>query len=87
VTTGIPFEYSPIPPLRIHGGYMERVLDMNTHICQRTVEAAKPPASGYIILFDDRIEGFGLRVTAAGTKSFVLNYRLPAASLDVILRR
>jgi integrase len=46
------------------------------HIDQTRVKAAKPPASGYIILFDDKIEGFGLRVTAAGTKSFVLNYRV-----------
>lgn len=49
---------------------------MNTHITQRSVEAAKPPASGYVILFDDKLDGFGIRVTAAGTKSFVLNYRL-----------
>jgi integrase len=40
------------------------------------VEAAEPPASGYVILFDDKLDGFGLRVTAAGTKSFVLNYRV-----------
>jgi hypothetical protein len=49
---------------------------MNTHITQRSVEAAEPPASGYVILFDDKLDGFGLRVTAAGTKSFVLNYRV-----------
>jgi integrase len=49
---------------------------MNTHITQRSVEAAKPPASGYRILFDDKIAGFGVRVTAAGAKSFVLNYRV-----------
>jgi len=49
---------------------------MNTHIIQRSVEAAKPPASGYVILFDDKIAGFGIRVTAAGAKLFVLNYRV-----------
>jgi integrase len=49
---------------------------MNIHISQKTVEAAKPPASGYIILFDDKTDGFGIRVTAAGAKSFVLNYRV-----------
>jgi len=49
---------------------------VNTHISETTVKAAKPPAGGYIILFDDKIEGFGVRVTAAGTKSFVLNYRV-----------
>ncbi len=50
--------------------------DMNTHITQRSVQAATPPASGYIILFDDKIAGFGCRVTAAGAKSFILNYRV-----------
>jgi integrase len=49
---------------------------MNTHLTQRSVQAAKPPASGYIILFDDKIAGFGVRVTAAGAKSFILNYRV-----------
>jgi integrase len=49
---------------------------VNTHISETTVKAAKPPASGYIILFDDKLDGFGIRVTAAGTKSFVLNYRV-----------
>jgi integrase len=49
---------------------------MNTRITQRSVEAAKPPASGYVILFDDKLDGFGIRVTAAGAKSFVLNYRV-----------
>ncbi len=49
---------------------------MNIHVSQRSVEAAKPPASGYRILYDDKIAGFGIRVTAAGAKSFVLNYRV-----------
>jgi len=49
---------------------------VNTHIAQGTVENAKPPASGYYILYDDKIAGFGIRVTAAGAKSFVFNYRV-----------
>jgi integrase len=49
---------------------------MNIHITQKSVEAAKPPADGYYILFDDKLEGFGVRVTAAGTKSFIYNYRV-----------
>lgn len=50
--------------------------EVNTHISETTVKAAKPPASGYVILFDDKDEGFGVRVTAAGAKSFILNYRV-----------
>jgi integrase len=49
---------------------------VNPHISETTVKDAESPASGYRILFDDKIEGFGVRITAAGTKSFVLNYRV-----------
>lgn len=33
------------------------------------------PAQGYEITWDDKIAGFGVRVTEAGAKSFVLDYR------------
>jgi integrase len=33
------------------------------------------PANGYYITYDGGVPGFGVRVTAAGTRSFVLNYR------------
>jgi integrase len=33
------------------------------------------PASGNKITYDDVVKGFGVRITAAGAKSFVLNYR------------
>ena len=49
---------------------------MNTHILKKTVKDAALPASGYRIIFDNKIEGFGVRITAAGAKSFVLNYRV-----------
>jgi|HubBroStandDraft_6_1064221.scaffolds.fasta_scaffold543022_3 hypothetical protein len=44
------------------------------NITQRAVKAAKPPATGNHIHYDDQFRGFGLRVTAANVKSFVLNY-------------
>ncbi|MSP75556.1 MAG: DUF4102 domain-containing protein [Rhodospirillaceae bacterium] len=34
-----------------------------------------PPSSGNRVHYDSEIGGFGIRVTAAGTKAFVLNYR------------
>lgn len=49
---------------------------VNTHISEDSVKKAKPPASGYYIKYDDKIAGFGIRVTAAGAKSFVYNYRV-----------
>jgi integrase len=45
-------------------------------ITQTTVKTAEAPASGNSIQYDDKIGGFGIRVTAAGVKSFVLNYRV-----------
>lgn len=36
----------------------------------------EPPNSGIRVLYDHRLAGFGLRVTAAGTRSFVFNYRV-----------
>jgi hypothetical protein len=49
---------------------------MNIHISQRSVEKQEAPAKGNRVLYDDKIAGFGIRVTAAGAKSFVLNYRI-----------
>ena len=44
------------------------------------VKELTAPAKGYAISYDgtdpDSIRGFGVRITAAGVKSFVLNYRL-----------
>ena len=33
------------------------------------------PATGNRIVYDDLVKGFGVRVTAAGSKAFILNYR------------
>jgi integrase len=49
---------------------------VNQHITQKAVEALDPPASGYYIAFDNKLAGFGVRVTAAGVKSFVYDYRV-----------
>lgn len=45
-------------------------------ISQRSVEALKPPAKGSHskVWYDDKATGFGVRVSEAGVKSFVLNY-------------
>jgi Arm DNA-binding domain len=34
-----------------------------------------PDESGYAITYDAEVSGFGIRVTAAGAKSFILRYR------------
>jgi integrase len=40
------------------------------------VRKLSSPAKGYAITWDTTVKGFGVRVTAAGAKSFVLNYRI-----------
>lgn len=40
------------------------------------VKKILPPESGNRILYDDDIKGFGIRVTAKGARSFVLNYSI-----------
>jgi len=49
---------------------------MNTHLTERIVKAAVPAAGRNVILRDDEVIGFGVRLTEAGAKSFVLSYRI-----------
>ncbi|RJT36120.1 site-specific integrase [Mesorhizobium waimense] len=39
------------------------------------IKALPTPASGNKITYDDDVKGFGVRVTAAGARAFILNYR------------
>ncbi len=49
---------------------------MQRRITKRSVDAAKPAAKRYY-LWDTDLTGFGLMVTPAGKKSYVLQYRRP----------
>ena len=42
----------------------------------RLLKTLAPPESGNRIYYDDQITGLGLRITAAGARSFVFNYRI-----------
>jgi len=46
----------------------------DTNLTKRSCDAAAPESATYI-LWDSALPGFGLRVSAAGRKSFVLKYR------------
>jgi integrase len=48
---------------------------MATKLTDAVVKALPAPASGEKITYDEAVKGFGIRVTAAGARSFVLNYR------------
>jgi hypothetical protein len=45
-------------------------------IAQRVVERLAAPATGSRIEYDKELPGFGVRITAAGAISFVLNYHI-----------
>jgi integrase len=60
---------------------------MGSHISQRSVKSAKAPAEGSCISYDDQVRGFGLRVTAAGIKSFVLNYSIAGRERRITIGR
>ena len=49
---------------------------MNQRLTEKLAKSLGPLPSGNKIYFDAEIRGLGLRVTKAGTKSFVLNYRI-----------
>ncbi len=46
------------------------------NISNKAVERIAPPKQGYVVAWDRQLKGFGIRVTAAGVRSFVLNYRI-----------
>jgi len=45
-------------------------------ITKRSVDAALPMPTSDTFLWDDELRGFGLKVTSAGSKSFVYQYRM-----------
>jgi integrase len=49
---------------------------MAERIIQRTIAKLTPPKAGNRILYDSEIPGFGVRITAAGAASFILNYHV-----------
>ncbi len=44
-------------------------------ITDKLVKQIEAPETGNRITYDTDIKGFGVRVTAAGAKAFILNYR------------
>ena len=49
---------------------------MAEKLTDKRVRALQAPASGNRITYDTEVKGYGLRITAAGAKAFVLNYRI-----------
>lgn len=53
----------------------------------KTIQHTKPPRSGYIEIFDSALPGMCLRVSAAGTKSFILSARVTGKQTRITLGR
>lgn len=49
---------------------------MAKRITDDLVKSLKPPKKGNRITYDTEVAGFGIRMTAGGSRSFVLNYRI-----------
>lgn len=49
---------------------------MASKISQRTVKNLAAPKAGSRIMWDSEIKGFGVRITAAGVASYILDYRI-----------
>lgn len=48
---------------------------MTEKLSDAVVRKALPPAAGQLFLWDTEVKGFALRITKAGAKSFILDYR------------
>lgn len=48
---------------------------MSETITDKLVKSLEPPEKSNRIMYDEEVKGFGIRITAADAKSFVLNYR------------
>ncbi len=48
---------------------------MASKLTDGVVKALPAPAKGSRIAYDSDVKGFGIRVTAGGTRAFILNYR------------
>jgi integrase len=55
---------------------MSRAEPQRVRLTKRTVDSLKPPRSGRFIVWDDRLKGFGVRVSCTGKKGFLVQGRV-----------
>jgi hypothetical protein len=56
-------------------------------LIKTTVDGITPPEKGQAFYRDDKLKGFGLRVTSSGTKSFIVETRVNGRSRRETLGR
>lgn len=62
-----------------------RTRNVSRKLNDASVRNAECPASGNRIIYDSRLSGFGMRITAAGVRSFVFNYRIKGRERRITL--
>ena len=55
---------------------------MTVKLSDKMVKVLAAPAKGNRVYYDAEVRGFGCRVTAAGTRAFILNYRRRSDRLE-----
>lgn len=56
-------------------------------LTEKDARNAPAPEKGATVLWDDKVAGFGLRISQGGTKSFILNYRAQGRERRMTLGR
>lgn len=59
----------------------ERVEGMKAHLTERSVKGLQPKQKN-IIVYDEEVVGFGVRITSGGTRAFILTYRIEAREAE-----
>jgi integrase len=65
-----------------HGADTIPYMTTGRRLTDQAVRQLPPPAKGNRIAYDNDVPGFGCRVTAAGAKSWILNYRRKADGVE-----
>ena len=55
---------------------------MAEKLTDKLVKTATTPDKGFRLIWDRDVRGFGIRITAAGARSFILNYRRKSDGLE-----
>ena len=60
---------------------------IKTKLTKSYIDKVEPPADGYAIHWDDKLSGYGLRVTASGVRSFVAQGRVNGKAVITTIGR
>lgn len=62
-----------------------RTQQQKRKLSDKLARDVETPKKGNQIVYDDRLAGFGLRITAGGARSFILNYRIKGRERRITL--